>query len=61
MQKSDEVSSLKDSLTVKYISHFKGQIRNSIFVDPNPLKENRLIYPSANTIAFNTLSISFEN
>jgi hypothetical protein len=56
MQKNEDSSSgLKDALAVKFISHFRGEVKNSIFLDSTP----RLIYPAANTIAFNTLSASF--
>lgn len=38
MQKIEEGSGLKDALAVKYISHFKGEIRNSIFIDSTPTR-----------------------
>lgn len=62
MQKTEEMpAGLKDSLAVKFISHFRGELKNSIFLDFNIQNEIKLIYPAANTIAFNTLSPSFEN
>ena len=52
-------SNLKDAIGVKFISHFRGELKNSIFLDSEPNRENKLIYPSANTIAFNTLNASY--
>lgn len=60
MQKSEELSTgLKDSISIKYISHFRGELKNSIFLDCLPNNDNKLIYPAANTIAFNSLNASF--
>jgi len=62
MQKGDEqFVGLKDAIVPKFISHFKGEIKNSIFVDSSPNRDKKLIYPAANTISFNTLSASYEN
>lgn len=62
MQKSEELTTgLKDSVAVKYISHFRGELKNSIFLDQSTPNETKLVYPAANTIAFNMLSASFEN
>ena len=61
MKAEEQHSGLKDALAPKFISHFRGELKNSIFLDSGPTRENRLIYPAANTIAFNTLSASFEN
>lgn len=36
MQKAEELPvGLKDGLAVKYISHFRGELKNSIFLDFN--------------------------
>jgi len=60
--KMDEPSStLKDSVVEKYISHYYGEIKNSLFLDNNNAKDNKLVFPAANTIVLNNLSASFEN
>lgn len=59
--KIDDHSGLKDALALKYISHYKGEFKNSLFFDLTNTKENKLIYPSCNSIAFNMLSASYEN
>lgn len=55
----ESTSTLKDSIVEKYISHYYGEIKNSLFLDNSTSKENRLIFPAANTIVLNTLSASF--
>lgn len=59
MKSEEQPSGLKDAVVPKYISHFRGELKNSIFLDSGPNRENKIIYPAANTIAFNTLSASF--
>lgn len=61
LKMEEGVSTLKDSITEKYISHYYGEIKNSLFLDNNNAKENKLIFPAANTIVLNNLSASFEN
>jgi hypothetical protein len=50
---------LKDSVVERYISHYYGEIKNSLFFGTATNKENKLIYPAANTIVLNNLSASF--
>jgi hypothetical protein len=58
MQRED---TLRNAVGVKFISHFKGEINNSIFLDSDPNREKKLIYPSANTLALSSLTSSYEN
>lgn len=55
----ETVSTLKDSVTEKYIAHYYGELKNSLFLDVGSGKDNKLIFPAANTIVLNTLSASF--
>lgn len=53
-------SGLKDAVGIKYMCHFRGEVKNSIFLDtPGGDRSNSLIYLAANTITFNSLSASF--
>lgn len=61
MKNEEQPTGLRDAIAPKFISHFRGELKNSIFLDCGPNRENKIIYPAANTIAFNTLSASFEN
>ena len=61
MQNLSKDEPLKNALSIKLVSHFKGEYKNCIYLDTGANRENKLIYPSANTIAFNTLTTSFEN
>lgn len=37
MQRSEELAiGLKDAVAVKYVSHFRGELKNSIFLDAMP-------------------------
>jgi hypothetical protein len=38
-----------------------GDIKNSLFFDTSNPKENKLIFPGANSIVLHSLSASFEN
>ena len=59
LKMEEPVSTLKDSITEKYISHYYGEFKNSLFLDNTNPKENKLIFPPANTIVLNNLSASF--
>lgn len=61
MQNSIKDDPLKSALAIKLISHFKGEYKNSLFLDTDPNRDKKLIFPSANTIAFNALTTSYEN
>ena len=56
-----EESSLRDSVVEKYISHYMGEMRNSLFLESGVGRDNKLIFPAANSIVLNHLSASFEN
>ena len=60
-----EESSLKDALAVKYVAHYKASIKNGLFLYPEregqPVRENKLVFPGANSIVANTLSSNFES
>ena len=61
MKVEESSSSLKDSIVEKYISHYYGEVKNSLFLNTSAHRENRLIFPAANSIVLNTLSTSYEN
>lgn len=61
LKMEESVSTLKESIGEKYISHYYGEVKGSLFLDTNNPKENKLIFPAANTIVLNNLSASFEN
>jgi hypothetical protein len=61
LKMEEGASTLRDAVSPKYIAHYSGEIRNSLFLDLSNLKEGKLIFPAANTIVLNTLSASFEN
>ena len=60
-----EESSLKDAIAIKYIAHYKADIRNGLFLypekDTQAVRENKLIFPGANSIVVNTLSSNFDS
>lgn len=62
-----EENSLKDTIGIKYIAHYRSDFKNSLFLGPEKQerepqgKDNKLIFPGANGIVLNNLSGNYEN
>ena len=54
-----EEGSLKEAIVEKYIAHYVGEMRDSLFLETGTGRENKLIFPGANSIVLNTLSSSY--
>ena len=61
LKPEEGISTLRESIVEKYVSHYYGEIKNGLFLDNSGTKEYKLIFPAANSIVLNSLSASFEN
>lgn len=58
---------LKDAIAIKYIAHYRSDFKNSLFFGPDRQekesqgKDNKLMFPAANSIVINNLSGNYEN